>query len=147
MTTAEIPNSEGGIPNRIFEQCTAALPSLARKVFAITGTTSGTGYYTCEAAIQKGAACLILLNRESARSVASAERLAECKSKYGSATILHRVDCDLQSFSSVSKAAATTASIAATHGGLDGLVNNAGVMGVPDYRTPDGYDVQMQVAC
>lgn len=26
---AEIPNSEGGVPNRIFEQCTAALPSLS----------------------------------------------------------------------------------------------------------------------
>ena len=54
------------------------------------------------------------------------------------------IECDLQSYASVRAAAAKLNGIAAEFGGLDALVNNAGVMGVPDERTSDGFDVQMQ---
>ena len=42
--------------DRIYADCVASLPSLEGRVFAITGTTSGTGYYACQAAIQRNAA-------------------------------------------------------------------------------------------
>lgn len=54
------------------------------------------------------------------------------------------MDCDLQSLQSVRSAAAKTLALASEFGGLDGLLNNAGVMAVPDTRTGDGFDVQMQ---
>jgi NAD(P)-dependent dehydrogenase (short-subunit alcohol dehydrogenase family) len=50
----------------------------------------------------------------------------------------------LQSYASVREAACQVESIVAEFGGLDALINNAGVMAVPDQRTLDGHDVQMQ---
>ena len=47
---------------------------LTGKVVAITGTTSGSiGYYLAKAAVAKNAKCVILLNRQSGRSVKSEE--------------------------------------------------------------------------
>ena len=47
---------------------------LTGKVVAITGTTSGSiGYYLAKAAVAKNAKCVILLNRQSDRSVKSEE--------------------------------------------------------------------------
>lgn len=49
---------------------------------------------------------------------------------------------DLSSFRSVVSAAKEVRSREAR---LDGLVNNAGIMGVPFTKTEDGYEVQFQV--
>jgi FlaA1/EpsC-like NDP-sugar epimerase len=47
---------------------------LTGKVVAITGTTSGSiGYHLAKAAVAKNAKCVILLNRQSDRSVKSEE--------------------------------------------------------------------------
>jgi len=129
-----------GIPNVIYEQVLAALPDLSGKCFAITGCTTGTGYWAAVAAARRNAACLLLLNRASARAAEAEKRLQAENPKVSVRT----VDCDLQSLDSVRRAAAQTAAIAGEFGGLDALLNNAGVMAVPDTRTPDGFDVQMQ---
>ena len=124
----------------IYDETVAGLGSLSGRTCAITGTTSGTGYWTAIAAARAGAARILLLNRPSER----AERaLAEIR-RAGSADVAH-VDCDLQRFGSVRAAAAAVAADSAERGGLDALVCNAGVMAVPDARTPDGFDVQAQV--
>lgn len=106
------------------------------KVAAVTGTTSGTGY-VCARELAKKGATVILLNRESDRSQKSLESLTSevPNGKF------EAVACDLQNFDSVR---AATDQIKANYEVLDVLVNNAGVMALPDKATNDGYDVQMQ---
>lgn len=130
----------GSDEDKIFERCVASLPPLAGKCIAVTGTTSGTGYYACTAALRKRPAALLLLNRASSRSEASAEKLKQI----ASGTVVQTVNCDLMSFSSVKQAATELSQIVSKYGGLDVLACNAGVMGLPDQRTEDGLDVQMQ---
>ena len=135
------------ISDRIYDA--TALPCLSGKVYAITGTTSGTGLHAARAALRRGARTIILLNRPSPRAAAAvvslrATRASDNNNNDSTNTEIVSVDCDLQSFDSVRRAAAEVAQIADARGGLDGLLNNAGVMGLPDERTQDGYDVQMQ---
>jgi NAD(P)-dependent dehydrogenase (short-subunit alcohol dehydrogenase family) len=112
-----------------------ALPRLDGRTFAITGCTSGTGLVAARSCGRLGAR-IIMLNRPSQR----AERaLAELHDEGVDAAL---VACDLQRFASVREAADELAR--ACPEGLDALCNNAGVMGLPDRATADGFDVQMQ---
>ena len=106
------------------------------KVVAVTGTTSGTGFVLAKETAKKGATVL-LLNRASERSANSLSQLQELvpTGKF------EAIECDLQSFASVTNAAAI---IKEKYDKLDVLVNNAGVMALKDTATSDGYDVQMQ---
>ena len=70
------------------------------KFFAITGTTTGTGYCAALAVGQKGGTVL-LLNRESERSKKSFSML---KSKNPNANYIN-IECDLLSFQSVNETA------------------------------------------
>lgn len=135
--------SEFDLPNRYYDDCVAKLPSLTGKVVAITGTTSGTGYFAAQVAIEKGAAALIQLNRPSDRASFTQTEMA-LKATSGGTTVID-VPCDLMSLASVRAAAAEVSKIAAGLGGLDVLALNAGVMAMADERTVDGLDVQMQV--
>jgi len=106
------------------------------KVVVITGTTSGTGY-VCAREVAKKGAQVVLLNRKSERSENSLAQLKkECpEGKFD------QITCDLQSFESVERA---VDSIKIKYPVVDVLINNAGVMALPDEATKDGYDVQMQ---
>jgi len=128
------------IADKIFDECAASLPSLAGKCIAVTGTTSGTGFHACVAALRKDPAALLLLNRVSERSTSSAEKLKALAPN----TVVQTVECDLRSFDSVRQAAGEVEKIAASYGGLDVICCNAGVMAVPDTRTKDGFETQMQ---
>ena len=114
-----------------------SIPNLSGKIFAITGTTSGTGKVASQALASKGAR-LILLNRPSPRATKS---LVELKEAYPQAEI-NAVHCDLQSFASV-RQAVTQINALCPHG-LYALINNAGIMAMPDQATKDGFDIQMQ---
>uniref|UniRef100_A0A7S4MVT8 Protochlorophyllide reductase n=1 Tax=Prymnesium polylepis TaxID=72548 RepID=A0A7S4MVT8_9EUKA len=120
-----------------------SLPSLEGKCIAITGTTSGTGFVCALTAVQKGAAAVLLLNRASSRATEADKLIVEAAE--GSKTAVHSVVCDLMSLDSAKKAAEETVKLANKFGGLDVFAENAGIMAMPDDRTKDGYDVQIQV--
>ncbi len=112
---------------------------MSGKIVAITGTTSGTGYY-CAREMAKLGATVLLLNRNSERSASS---MASLQNEVPGATF-EAIECDLQDFKSVRGAIDT---IKSKYDVLDVLCNNAGVMAMPDVATKDGYDVQMQTNC
>lgn len=121
-----------------FSSLKARLPSLEGKTVVITGTTSGTGRAAAEAMTEKGAR-LIMLNRASERS---ARVQQEISAAYPSADV-STIACDLMSFASVRSATAELT--ACCEEGLYALVNNAGIMAMPDEATSEGFDTQMQV--
>lgn len=107
------------------------------KTVAITGCTSGTGLVAAKTISALNCKTLILLNRPS-------DRAAAVLASFGGAKNVVHIDCDLSSFDSVRKAGAVLSALTANDGGLYCLVLNAGVMGLPDTATSDGYDIQMQ---
>ena len=115
----------------------SSLPSMSGRTVVITGTTSGTGKVAARAVAELGAKVL-LLNRASSRSDASFAELGEAVPD----AVLHQVECDLQSFKSVTAAAARVRELCPE--GVHVLANNAGVMALSDVATTDGFDVQMQ---
>lgn len=119
-----------------FSKFEAALPDVSGKVFAITGTTSGTGFTAAECVARHNGEVL-LLNRPSSRSTASLEKLREAVPDGKFVPI----DCDLQDFDSVRKACAE---IKEKYDALYCLSNNAGIMATADEITGDGFDKQMQ---
>ena len=107
------------------------------QVVAITGCTTGTGYFAALTFAKCGAR-VIMLNRKSERAETALSKIREA---VPDAKVEH-VDCDLTDFASVKKAAAELQSLCSS--GLDVLCNNAGVMALADEATADGFDVQMQ---
>jgi len=134
-------NNDQNEVGKDYDELVASLPSLAGKCVAITGTTSGTGYWSAVAAVKKGVSCLIMLNRPSERAVNATWYVDYYKVPGVS---VYSVDCDLMDLASVRRAAVEVDSIASRFGGLDVLMNNAGVMNQPDLRSVDGFDVMMQ---
>ncbi len=110
---------------------------MADKTVAITGTTSGTGKVAAATMAGLGAKVLVL-NRTSSRSTTAFDELTSANPDAD----LHNIECDLQSFASVERAAEKV--VALCPEGVHVLANNAGVMALPDTATEDGFDVQMQ---
>ena len=114
------------------------IPDLKGKTFVITGTTSGTGRVASRAIAEKGGR-VVMLNRPSVRSIA-AQGFMDTAYPDGE---IQTVECDLLSFASVRRAAAEVAELCADSG-VYALINNAGIMAMPDEATEDGFDIQMQ---
>ena len=137
----EEPNSAPGNPkSRWFRGFEAAIPSQFGKIVVITGTTSGTGLVAAHAALKKGAT-VVVLNRNVEKAKEASEEFF--KKQPEAKERIHYVNCDLQSFESVRNAAAEVTDMFHDQG-IDVLVNIAGVMGLEDKGTVDGYDMQMQ---
>jgi len=146
-----MPSKQKEGVSKFYNEMFEALPSMAGKVVAITGCTTGLGLVTATACAQKGAG-VVMLNRPSSRAdnalATVQEAAAQSVSPDEMEAARERISflaCDLSSFASVRQAAASLRAMYGGPGmGIDVLCNNAGVMALDDMATEDGCDVQMQ---
>jgi NAD(P)-dependent dehydrogenase (short-subunit alcohol dehydrogenase family) len=114
---------------------TADIPSLNGKTAVITGATGGLGYETALAFAGAGAA-VVLTGRNEAKGL---HALQAIRSQFPNAGIVYE-NLDLANLASV---ADFSKRFAAAHASLDLLVNNAGVMALPQRQvTSDGFEMQ-----
>jgi NAD(P)-dependent dehydrogenase (short-subunit alcohol dehydrogenase family) len=115
----------------------AKLPDLSGKSIIVTGANSGIGYYTA-LELAKAGAEVVLACRSAAKGEAAAAKVnAEAPGR------ARFMPLDLADFASVQ---AFAASYKETHGKLDILINNAGVMATPQrHVTAQGYEQQFGV--
>ena len=113
------------------------IPSQQGRVVVVTGANGGLGLATAKALAGKGAHVVMAARNQSKAAAASQGIL----SAFPQAS-LEVVALDLGSLASV-KAAATQ--VLRAHGRIDLLVNNAGLMAMPEARTEDGFEMQFGV--
>src|ERR1700726_1011179 len=104
----------------------ALLPALTGKTFVVTGATTGLGKATADALAHAGAH-VVLAVRDPAKGQAVADGIA------GDTEVR---ELDLSSLSSVRAFASSWQEP------IDVLINNAGIMQVPQASTPDGFEMQ-----
>jgi NAD(P)-dependent dehydrogenase (short-subunit alcohol dehydrogenase family) len=113
---------------------TADIPSQAGRTAVVTGANGGLGLETARALAAAGAHVVMgARNQEKA-----AEAVADIRRGVPDAS-LEVVALDLASQASVREAAER---ILGAHDKIDLLINNAGVMGIPERRTVDGFEMQ-----
>jgi NAD(P)-dependent dehydrogenase (short-subunit alcohol dehydrogenase family) len=113
----------------------ADIPDQAGRTVLVTGTTvGGLGQFTALELARRGAR-VVLAGRTTERLQATRAAILD---QVGAAE-LETVVVDLADLGSVRRAAAEVAGL----GAIDVLVNNAGVMGTPYRRTPDGLELQL----
>ncbi|CAL8967946.1 hypothetical protein PROP_00166 [Propionicimonas sp. T2.31MG-18] len=115
----------------------ADIPDLSGKVAVVTGANGGLGLETADALAAKGAHVLMAI-RDQDKAAAAVDRIRAATP----GARLDLVPLDLASLASVREAADR---IAALTGSVDLLVNNAGVMAMPERRTADGFEMQLGV--
>ena len=104
----------------------ADIPPQQGRTAVVTGANSGLGLATARALVHAGARVVLAV-----RDVAKGEAVA---AELGAAASVHRLD--LADLTSVREFAA------GIEGPIDVLVNNAGLMAVPQQRTADGFEMQ-----
>lgn len=116
---------------------TADIPDQSGRVAVVTGANGGLGLETARALAAAGAH--VVMAARNAQKAASAE--ADIRAGVPGAS-LEIVPLDLGSLASVREAAAT---VIGAHDRIDLLINNAGVMGIGEERTADGFEMQFGV--
>jgi NAD(P)-dependent dehydrogenase (short-subunit alcohol dehydrogenase family) len=115
---------------------TADIPPLNGRTAVITGATGGLGYETALALAGAGAK-VVLTGRNDAKG---RDALQNIRSQFPNAAIAYET-LDLANLASVAEFASR---YAAAHTSLDLLVNNAGVMALPQRQvTSDGFEMQL----
>jgi NAD(P)-dependent dehydrogenase (short-subunit alcohol dehydrogenase family) len=114
----------------------ADIPPLNGRTAVITGATGGLGYETALALAGAGAEVIVIGRNEAKGRLA----LQNIRNEFPNAKIAYE-NLDLARLSSVADFAAR---FAASHGSLDLLINNAGVMALPVRQaTSDGFEMQL----
>jgi len=113
---------------------TSDIPDQSGRIAVVTGANGGLGLETAEALAGAGAHVVMAArNQDKAAAAADTIRAAVPGAS------LEIVPLDLGSLESVRAAAEQ---IAAAHRSIDLLINNAGVMGIPERATADGFEMQ-----
>ena len=120
------------------------IPDLSGQIALVTGANSGLGLESARALLAKGAtvvlACRSLAKADQARAVLTSQpSTVSGPNPDGRITVL---ELDLADLASVARAADQ---VAARHGRLDVLLNNAGVMAPPRTLTAQGFELQFGV--
>ncbi|MDX7949598.1 oxidoreductase [Lichenihabitans sp. Uapishka_5] len=111
------------------------LPSQAGRVAIVTGATGGLGF-ECAQALAGAGATVVVAGRNPQKGQ---DAVARIRQAHPTAAVAFSL-LDLASLESVSAFAAATE---ASHGVIDLLINNAGVMAVPTrHDTRDGFELQ-----
>jgi len=113
---------------------TADIPAQTGRVAVVTGANGGLGLEVTRALAAKGAHVVM-----AARNPDKANRARDQLLITQPDAALEVVELDLADLASVHTAAAA---IAAAHPVIDLLVNNAGVMAIPERQTADGFEMQ-----
>jgi NAD(P)-dependent dehydrogenase (short-subunit alcohol dehydrogenase family) len=113
------------------------IPDQTGRVAVITGANGGLGLASAKALASAGAHVVMAARNQEKAQQARDEILALTPD-----ASLEIVELDLGSFESTEKAAAR---ISAEHPKIDILMNNAGLMAMPERRTADGYEMQFGV--
>lgn len=111
------------------------MPDQTGRVAVVTGANDGLGFEVARALARKGAT-VVMAVRDVGRGEAARQRIV---AEQGEVPV-DIVELDLSSLASVESGARR---IARTRDRLDLLVNNAGVMAVPEQRTEDGFELQL----
>ena len=116
---------------------TEQIPSQAGRTAVVTGANGGLGLESTKALAGAGAHVVM-----AARDQAKAERARQEVLAAHPDASLEVVELDLGSLASVADAAEA---IRSRHDRIDLLLNNAGVMAMPERRTEDGFEMQFGV--
>lgn len=109
------------------------VPDLRGRRILVTGANSGIGLGAVELLASKGATVIM-----ACRTPEKAEKAAERVRAFAPGAELEITQLDLASLDSVRRCAE-----AAGASGVDVLVNNAGVMALPEQKTADGFEIQL----
>ena len=115
----------------------ADIPSQRGRTAVVTGANGGLGLETARQLAAKGAH-VVMAVRSQEKAAAAVEEIRATAPD----AALELVPLDLASQASVRAAAGQ---IMAAHETVDLLVNNAGVMGIPEAKTVDGFEMQFGV--
>jgi NAD(P)-dependent dehydrogenase (short-subunit alcohol dehydrogenase family) len=116
---------------------TPDIPAQSGRVAVVTGANGGLGLEVARELARKGAYVMMAARDERKAGAARASISTEI-----AGASLGLQPLDLASLASVRRAAAR---ILAHHPSIDLLVNNAGVMGISERRTEDGFEMQLAV--
>lgn len=116
---------------------TADIPDQSGRTAVVTGANGGLGLETARELARAGEHVVM-----AARNVEKAEAARRDLLADNPNASLEIVNLDLGSLSSVAQA---VAAITQAHPRVDTLVNNAGVMATPEWRTADGFEFQFGV--
>jgi NAD(P)-dependent dehydrogenase (short-subunit alcohol dehydrogenase family) len=115
----------------------ADIPSQRGRTAVVTGANGGLGLETARQLAAKGAH-VVMAVRSQEKAAAAVEEIRATAPD----AALELVPLDLASQASVRAAAGQ---IMAAHKTIDLLINNAGVMGIPEAKTVDGFEMQFGV--